>query len=182
MDFKTLYNRIPLVIRSFLIKAAVIFVVWQLLYHFVLWPARIPDRFLTNVTCFSTCKLLTLFYDHVAPIYAYSNDYLNSIISINGVKVIGIADACNGLDIFVLYISFLFCFPGSWKRRALFIAGGVPYIFIVNTIRCAIMTWMKLRHRDWVDISHHYIFTTVVYLLVFYAWVLYTKKGVKHGA
>ena len=154
----------------------VIFVAWQLLYTFVLLPIRIPDKFLTNVTAWSTCHFLSLFYSNVEPVYVHSLSRRLALIKINNAKIIGVADPCNALDIYVLYISFLFCFPGKWKRRLIFILLGVPYIFFLNTIRCAMIAWLNINYRGWVEISHHYLFTTALYLLVFYVWVLYTKK------
>lgn len=174
-DIKTLYNKVPPLVRSFLLKAALIFIVWQLLYNFVLDPIRIPDRQLTNATAYSTAKLMSVFYDSVGAVYTHDNATASAIITINGRGVLGILDPCNGLDIYVLFISFLFCFPGTAKRRALFILLGLPYIYIINTIRCALIGWLNIAHRGWVDISHHYIFTAAVYLLVFYLWMEYTK-------
>ena len=176
-QIKTFYNKIPSLIKSFLLKAFLIFIAWQLLYRIVLEPKRIPDRSLTNITAFATSELISVFYDHVSVVYAESNAVQSAVISINGSRILGIGDPCNALEIFVLYIAFLFCFPGTARRRWLFIAGGLPYIFIINTIRCALLVWLNITHKGWVDISHHYIFTTVVYMLVFYLWVLYSKQG-----
>jgi exosortase/archaeosortase family protein len=102
-----------------------------------------------------------------------------AVIWVKDVRLIGIADPCNGLDIYVLYISFLFCFPGSLRRRGVFLLVGIPYIYIINTIRGALLAWLSMYHKDLVDVSHHYIFTASVYLLVFYLWVLYSKKEAK---
>ena len=98
------------------------------------------------------------------------------MVTVNGVRKLSILDSCNALDIYVLYVAFLYCFPGSWKRRLLFITTGVPFILIVNVVRCAAIAWLNMNHRELVNITHHYIFTAVVYLLVFYLWVLYSKK------
>jgi exosortase family protein XrtF len=158
------------------LRALLIFIGWQLLYSFLLVPIRIPDRQLTNITCFSTAKLLSVFYDNVGTIYTHNNATRSAIITVNGHGVLGILDPCNALDIIVLYISFLFCFPGTMSRRIMFIIIGLPYIYFINTIRCALIAWLNMAHKGWVDISHHYIFTASVYLLVFYLWTIYTKK------
>lgn len=176
-DIKTLYNKVPPLVRSFLLKALFIFIAWQLLYNFVLAPVRIPDRQLTNITCWSTARLMSVFYHDVGTIYTHDNATKSALVTVGGHPVLGILDPCNALDIFVLYISFLFCFPGAIKKRAGFILLGLPYIYIINTIRCALIGWLNMEHRGWVDISHHYIFTAAVYLLVFYLWVLYTKRS-----
>lgn len=174
-DFKALYNKVPALVRSFLLKALLIFIGWQALYNLVLAPARVPDRQLTNATCYSTTRLMSVFYNNTTAMYAHNNATASAIVAVDGHPVLGILDPCNGLDIYVLYISFLFCFPGTMKRRGLFLLLGIPYIYVINTIRCVLIGWLNIAHRGWVDISHHYIFTAAVYLLVFYLWIAYTK-------
>jgi exosortase family protein XrtF len=178
VDIKAYYNKIPQLVKSFLLRALLIFIGWQLAYNLVLLPARVPDTFLTNATAFSTEKLLSVFYHNVSTIYLHTIKSRAATILIDNHKIISIADPCNALDIYVLYISFLFCFPGNWKRRLKFIVLGSLYIFLLNTIRCGLIAWLNINYRGWVEISHHYIFTTALYLLVFYVWVLYSKKGV----
>ncbi len=182
MRLRTYYDKIPKLIKSFLLRALVIFVVWQFAYRLVLEPRRFPDGVLTNVTAYSTEKLLSLFYNNVSTLYPHRVDRKAATILIDGHKIISVADPCNALDIYVLYLSFLFCFPADWKRRTKFIVFGIAYIFVLNVIRCAIIAWMNIHYRGWVEISHHYIFTTALYLLVFYVWVHYTKKGIANEA
>ncbi len=182
MEIKALYDRIPRLVKIFLLRATIIFVAWQLLYHFVLDPTRFPDKILTNITCFSTSEMLSLFYNNVVAFYIHNIDLRFAAIRINGKVAIAIADPCNALEIYVLYVAFLFCFPGNLKRRLAFIMLGLPIIYIINTIRCVLIAWLNLYHPAWSDFSHHYVFTTAVYLIVFYIWVLYSKKGIGNAA
>jgi exosortase/archaeosortase family protein len=175
-QLSSLYAKIPGTVRSFLLRAVGIFIGWQLLYQFVLVPARIPDIQLTNLTAVATAKSLSLFWNNVSFEYVTAVTQRTAVIFLDGKRLVGIADPCNGLDLFILYIGFLFCFPSSAKRRLIFLLAGIPAIFVANIIRCVIMSWLNIYHRDWVDISHHYIFTTVMYLFIFYVWMLYAKK------
>ena len=157
----------------FLVRGILIFIAWQLIYH--LWFQKIgePDNFLTNITARHTANVLGWLYRNVT----VTPDAFKATISIAGERIIGIAAPCNALEIYVLYIAFLFCFPSGFGRRFLFTAIGIPLIYIANILRCVIITWMSISHKNWVDISHHYVFTTIVYLLVFWLWMLFTKKG-----
>jgi len=168
----------PPAIRTFLIKGLVFFIAWELLYSFVLAPARIPDRVLTNITGIVTADIVSLFYHHVDTIL----NLKKVILLIDGAKIIGIADPCNALEIFVLYIAFLFCYPASYKLRLTFTAIGIPVIFVANIVRCCLLVWLNISHKGWVDISHHYIFTTVVYLMVFYLWMLFSQRARTYAA
>ena len=172
----------PPLIKSFLLRALLIFIVWQSAYYFILKPIRFPDSFLTNTTAYSTSKLVSLFYDSVTHEDLPHIRARSAIVKINNHKIVSIADPCNALDIYVLYISFLFCFPGNWKLRLQYTLLGIVYIFVLNTIRCGLIVWLNIHYRGWVEISHHYIFTTALYLLVFQVWVLYSKKALQHVA
>ena len=167
----------PPSIRVFLLKAVLLFIAWQLAYRLYLAPKAIPDKFLSEITCFFTAKLLAVFYSNVVPVYLE----FKSIIIISGTKVIGIANPCNALEIYVLYIGFLACFPASNRRRLLFTLLGIPLIFILNIFRCVAIAWLNISHSGWTDFSHHYIFTTTVYLSVFYLWVLFSKTRQKNN-
>jgi exosortase/archaeosortase family protein len=101
-------------------------------------------------------------------------------ITIGGERIIGIAAPCNALEIYVLYLAFLICFPAGNRRRLIFAAIGVPTIYWINVVRCALMAWINIGHRNWFEISHHYVFTTLVYLIVFGLWVLFTRKELSH--
>jgi exosortase/archaeosortase family protein len=177
MGKASVFEKVPHDIKLFLIRAIIVFIAWQALYRFVLAPARVPDRALTNLTCGATAIALSIFYHNVSAVYTPAKEIKNAYIFKDGRRVIAIADPCNALDLYVLYAAFLFCFPGTARRRLLFLVTGIPAIFIANIIRCAILTWIALGHKDWFNISHHFIFTTLMYLFIFYCWVLYTKKA-----
>lgn len=172
-----IWDKAPRLIKVFLMRAAALFIGWQLLYRLVLRPFRFPDWQLTNLTAEATARFLSLFYTDVNSLPVSEIGTHSAIIRIDKAKIIGIADPCNALDIYVLYVAFLLCFPGIWKRKTVFILLGLPYIFALNIIRCAVIAWLNINYRGWVEVTHHYLFTTALYLLVFFVWVLFTKKG-----
>ena len=176
MSSNKVWNKVPVPVRRFLIKAVLLFAVWQVVYLGFLQPKRIPDMQLTNITCQATTYCLSWFYPDVDMLHVIDprNDQL-AIIHRHKKAIIGIGDPCNALEIFVLYWAFLLCFPGNVKRKWVFFAAGTAVIFVVNVWRCVALAWLKMYHRSWVDISHHYIFTIIVYLIVFYMWVLFSK-------
>ncbi len=117
-----------------------------------------------------------MFYTNVSMLYVHDKTRGTAIL-VNMHPVIRILNSCNALDIYVLYIAFLFCFPATLRRRLLYIAYGVPYIFILNIGRCVGIAWLNMHHRGLVEITHHYVFTTLLYLMVFYLWVLFTQQS-----
>jgi exosortase/archaeosortase family protein len=168
-----LLDKIPRPVRTFLLKAAGIFLGWQLLDRLYLIKVGIPNHFLTRITGLATSSCLAPFFPDA---HAVDEGYKTAIV-IHGQRAVGIADPCNALEIFVLYLAFLLCYPSTPGRRLAFAAVGLPTIFIANILRCMAITTINMYRPDWVDVSHHYIFTTLVYLLVFYLWMLFTGKS-----
>ena len=87
-----------------------------------------------------------------------------------------IFDDCNGLDLFIIYIAFIVLLPYPAWRKLIFSIGGLIAIFIGNIIRCVSLYWVYVHFRGMFDFNHHYVFTIIMYLIIFYGWVLYTKS------
>ena len=99
---------------------------------------------------------------------------------INGRKVVGIADPCNALELYILFIGFLICVPTTTKRFILFSLGGIAVIFVLNILRCAGMIWVNIHRNEVFDFAHHYLFKLIVYAAIFGGWVWYSKYLTKH--
>lgn len=95
----------------------------------------------------------------------------------NGENTLRIANACNALEVMILYAGFLFCFPAPASRRYGFLGAGLLMIFLINIIRCALLVWIFLRYRQYLDFSHHFAFTFIVYSCIFLLWYRYTKRA-----
>jgi exosortase/archaeosortase family protein len=172
--FKTL----PVSIRSFLLKAIFIFIGWKLLYVFLLQPLRIPDAQLTDITAYSTQFVYTTFNN--APAVSIQQELKEkqnlSVIYINDKRGIGIADSCNGLELYVLYLGYLLCIPTNRKRFFSFAIIGVGGIFVLNILRCYGLCIMALSHSSYTNFAHHYLFKIIIYTAIFLIWVQYSKN------
>jgi exosortase/archaeosortase family protein len=169
----------------------IVFVVWKVLYLALLLPSRVPDRALTRLVGFSTAHVLNLF----SPGIAYTaievrDDYvedgiLHPTTSVDirrgGMQTLRVADACNGLELMALYVGFFFCFPGPIRRKLIFAVGGCILITLVNILRCAILVEIFIKYRAYLDFSHHFAFTFIIYALIFLFWFFFTKKLSPNG-
>ena len=54
-------------VRFFFLKLFVIVLLWECSYHFILKPARIPDRLLTNIITSATTKGINIFFSTSQP-------------------------------------------------------------------------------------------------------------------
>jgi exosortase family protein XrtF len=183
--------RVPRPVLSFLLKGVIVFIIWKVLYLALLLPTRVPDRALTRLVGFSTSNVLNLFSANVAyQAIEVRDDYVEDGIVIpstsvdirrGGMQTLRVADACNGLELMVLYVGFFFCFPGPLRRKLIFAVGGCILITLVNILRCAILVEIFIKYRAYLDFSHHFAFTFIIYALIFLLWFFFTKKLSPNG-
>ncbi len=182
LSLKQTYNEIPASVKQFAKRALILLGAWLLMYHTVLKPHRIPDKWLTDETAKVTTFFLNSWYatgfsTQERPHLAANGDNTPwAVIMLDGKQTLGIADACNALELYVLYIGFIFCIPTGAKRTAIFALAGVAIIFFLNITRLYALTWLSLTHPSFFDFAHHYAFTFIVYGCIFGMWVLYSKK------
>ena len=170
---------------KFLVRALILIVVWKLSYHLFLKPHRFPDKELTQITANATVRFVGLFYppNTISWYGSMPNnnfDLFSVVILMNGRKVIGIADPCNALELYILFIGFLICVPTTIKRFALFSLGGIAVIFVLNILRCSGLIWVNIQYNQIFDFAHHYLFKLIVYAAIFGGWVWYSKYLTKH--
>ena len=101
-----------------------------------------------------------------------------------GKDILLIADGCNGLELIVLYIGFIICFPSSILKKIIFILLGIGIIDLSNIIRCGGLVFLKRYYGyELFQFAHHYGFKITLYSIIFMMWVLFTKnKKIKNSA
>ena len=164
-----------------------------MLYLSVLFPTKVPDGALTRLIGNSTATLLNVLPG--APDKYTTRQALDTVvlddrivsapatdIYRNEERTLRVADACNGLELMVLYVGFLACFPSAAARKWKFALGGILLIYLLNIIRCAALVLIFVHYRKYLDFSHHFLFTFVIYLLIFLLWFIFTKKPKTHDS
>ncbi|UEG49900.1 exosortase/archaeosortase family protein [Ferruginibacter lapsinanis] len=167
-------------IKSFFIKVVVFIIAWQLLYNLVLLPANIPDHFLTKITAHATVFSINDILRVTPTVTVGEFPIQERAIPIMENKriILYIADGCNALDLMVIYLSIILLLPYyTWRRKMAFSIGGVIVINIANIIRCTLLYWVYRYHNPMFELNHKYIFTILLYLVIFCCWILFTRKG-----
>ncbi|MBC3758360.1 archaeosortase/exosortase family protein [Hyunsoonleella sp. SJ7] len=186
IDFRKLKNDIPLPIRLFLGKALLFFIVWKVIYSFFLYDSKVLDhpltahvgkasaKFLNNFTSMSGFvainELSTKILDGEYVTYQASSIYHYEK------RVLNIADACNGLELMVLYIGFIICMPSGIWRKIRYIIIGLILIDIINILRCAGLIYLGEYYDAYFDFAHHYLFKITVYATTFVMWIVFARK------
>ena len=144
--------------KLFVLRLAVVVILWKVLYIFILQPIRIPDAFLTHIL--SSSVVFTLKYVlRIVPdaTWVMDSHFPSDNIVSNGRTIVDIYDACNGLDLYLIYLTFVLLLPYATKRKLAFSLIGIASIFVGNIIRCIWLYWIYVYHRDMFEINHHYI-------------------------
>ena len=184
-EIKNTWQEIPEAVQKFLKRALILFVIWKLIYVLVLFPINIPDKQLRNATSWGTMQMLQWVYPNssfsIEKKVTFDNVYKNELdfdeILMNNRKVLGIADPCNALELFILYMGFLLCFSvRKLSPLLIFLLSGLIIIYIVNILRCFGVAWLNIRHSYITEIAHHYVFKLAEYAVIFVLWVAYLRK------
>lgn len=104
-----------------------------------------------------------------------------------GDVVLYVFEGCNGLNVMVVFIAFLFAFGGPARWLALFIPAGIVLIHFVNLLRIGLLYHLALNNSNQFYYYHKYFFTGTMYLVVFCLWFLWVirfheKRNVKAAA
>jgi exosortase family protein XrtF len=182
MNVSEKWKQIPGPVKTFLWKAMAIFIVWKVMYLSILIPNRVLDRPITDAVSAGTTRTLNFFskpsdYTLKPGVNVKSDGEREDVmvISRGQERVLSIADACNGLEVIVLYAGLIVCLPSRLRRKTLFIVSGIFFIEALNVLRCAGLALVYQRYPQYLDFSHHYLFTFIVYAAIFWLWYLFSK-------
>ncbi len=176
----------PKVIKKFLARSFVLFIVWKCMYLFLFSESRTIDKPLTNLVSNQSAYLLNNFKNTnefiVRPSVSYHEiDGLthiseNNLLIFKNNPVIIVLDSCNGLELFVLYVGFIIAMPSVWYRKLSFSIFGIILIHFMNILRCVGLAELAIHWVSAFHIAHHYVFKIVVYSTIFFLWYWYCKK------
>lgn len=88
-----------------------------------------------------------------------------------------VADACTGLATVGLFAGFVLAFPGSWRRRVVFIPVGIVLIHLANVLRIAFLAWLRDVNPDLFIPVHAWGSTPFFYAVVFGLWMVWVRWG-----
>lgn len=161
-------NKGPLI---FISKFLLIYFGLTLFYDFYIEPKTFLDEMLIYSIIDQSEYLLKIFgYDLLPANTIY--DFHFGILNTPGV-IIG--SPCNGISLFILYITFIAVFKGKWYSKVGLSLLGVSAIHLLNLVRVIALTLVVLYKPEMLDFHHKYTFTLFVYFCVFVMWILRVK-------
>jgi exosortase/archaeosortase family protein len=175
------WKQAPRPLRIFLLRGVCILIVWKCLYLFLIRPWHGLDAMLTLDTAQATAWLFHLFSPQMQPQLIPQRDVLITAL-VNGKRIntISIADACNALELLVLHIGFILSVPVPFRKQLPYIGAGILLIIAANVLRCLALIYIYIAFPNFFPFAHHYIFTLLIYLIIFLTWRLFIKYWIRY--
>ncbi len=82
---------------------------------------------------------------------------------------------CSAGVIYILFISLMLLFRKFHRQMIPYLLVGILGIFIINTLRIGVVTYVLKFHTVYFDLFHNYLFLYFIYLFVFYIWYKWYK-------
>jgi exosortase/archaeosortase family protein len=160
---------------------AILFVLIRFLYHFFLFQERIIDKPLTKIIIESSAKTISFITDKQLEIYEADEKFGDEIIKkfdiyYNNKKVLGMADACNGLNFILFYFIFILILKSDLKTKIGFSILGIISIEVLNVLRNVLLGLNQLYNpAHSFFFPHHFIFNVIILALIYSLWYKYAK-------
>jgi len=159
---------------AFLLKFVGLYLVGNLLYGWYVtsWYPK-PDP-VTNFVTVQSANILSWFgWDATTSIQLTrpTTHILN-----NHLPVVAVYEGCNGLNVMIVFLSFLFAFGPLTKTLLWFVPLGLGLIHVSNLARITLLFVVSIYMPHYSYFTHKYLFTAFIYLFVFLLWVWWVYR------
>ncbi|MCF8427597.1 MAG: exosortase family protein XrtF [Bacteroidia bacterium] len=158
---------------KFIFKFIGLYALLQVIYIFYLWRF---EPTIDPVSLWIAEALTTLFSNSsllVMPEFAKVQFLLN------GKAIINIKEACNGISVVIVFISFVLAYGKLQKKHWVYISLGTIFLAIANLFRIYALVQIKVNFPDQFAFFHEYIFPIILYLIAFGMMFFWVRKNNK---
>ncbi|MEJ0030753.1 MAG: exosortase family protein XrtF [Bacteroidota bacterium] len=94
----------------------------------------------------------------------------------DGRAVVNVYEGCNGLNVMFVFLSFVIAYTGTLWKTAWFCVVGLVLIYIFNLFRVSLLYFIAEYYPNNLYFFHKYLFTGVLYGIVFVLWYFWVRK------
>lgn len=132
-----------------------------------------PDP-LTRIVTHHTIALVSLVEDNISAIERVNSPSVP--ICQNGEAVVSVFEGCNSMNVMIVFVAFIAAYTGTWKKTLWFGLSGIVVIYAFNLFRVGMLFFIAKYYPNNLYFFHKYLFTALLYVLVFFLWYLWVKK------
>lgn len=158
----------------FLAKFIGLYLVLNVAYGFYLDASKGHADVMTQWVTEQTATIIDTYIDEIST--GPKQDLKSIFIYKGSTAILSVYEGCNGLNVMVIFVSFLIAFGKIGKRMLWFIPLGIVVIHIFNLLRIILLFHVTISMPDFLYFSHKYLFTAFIYIAVFGMWALWIMK------
>ena len=152
-----------------------VYLVGNLLYGFyVEWHYPTVDP-VTHWVANQTAMLLRFFSGSEVSTFSTNVKPTVSLIE-NNKSILRVYEGCNGLNVMIVFVAFIMAFGGVNKQGTLFSVIGFAIIHLSNLGRVVLLFVVAKNYQSYFYFVHKYLFTAILYVIVFALWWLWVAK------
>lgn len=159
---------------TFLAKFLAVYFVGNILYAmFIEHQGNRPDVITISTTAqTATCLSLAGFETTHRP-----NLYEPTVsLMSNNLAVVNVYEGCNGVNVMIVFVAFVFAFGGNNIQMTWFIPLGILIIHAFNLCRIVLLYFLATYSSEYFYYFHKFFFTAILYSVVFGLWLLWVLK------
>jgi exosortase family protein XrtF len=161
-------------ILFFLLKFIGLYIVLNTIYGtWVGYYAPLPDP-ITKMVTHHTAALLSVTQSNVSVGEAINSP--NVPLRQDNDTIVSVFEGCNSLNVMIVFISFIVAFTGTWKKTLVFSLIGIVLIYVFNLFRVGLLFYIAKYWPNNLYFFHKYLFTGLLYAMVFFLWYLWVKR------
>lgn len=162
-------------VLKFLLKIGFLIFLWKVLF-FVIWR----NPFLLNLYNQFSLVVIDLFLNAAAGIMSILGeemeiDHLLRIVRIKGTSGVTVGEPCIGYEIDAFFLALIISSTGKLSNKVWFSIFGLFLLVFVNLLRIITLTYL-VEINPWLwEVNHKFVFSVVVYSVLFILWHLWIK-------
>lgn len=164
---------------NFLLKIGLLILLWKVLF-FVIWR----NPYLLNLYNQLSLVVIDLFLNATAGIMSLLGeemeiDHLLRIVRIKGTSGVTVGEPCIGYEIDAFFLALILSSNGNLTSKIWFSIFGLTLLVFVNLLRIIVLTYL-VEINPWLwEVNHKFVFSIVVYSVLFLLWHLWIQKFTK---
>lgn len=158
----------------FLLKFLSIYIVCNLLYGIFVTAYEPRADPLTKFVTEQTAQVLSAM-GWPTETFAYTTDPTVAIVYQKR-AIVSVYEGCNGINVVIIFLAFLFSFGPYTRAMLWFIPMGVMLVHLSNLTRIMLLFFVSLKFPNHLYFLHKYFFTSFIYACVFLLWILWIRK------
>jgi exosortase family protein XrtF len=160
---------------AFILYFIGLYIIWYFINEYKLFGVAILDEAIVGNLISSSEYLLDLMGYNLIDFSKFRGGH--RAFGIDGSNGVYIGNACNGLNLFVLFSLFVLVYPQNIKRKIWFLPLGLIIIHILNILRITALSLISFYKPEYLMFNHTYTFTGIMYLVIFALWYWLTQKN-----